>query len=370
MKDYYEILGVPEDASVDDIKRKYRELVKQFHPDLNKGDEEAAKRMAEINEAYQVLTDPKKRAEYDAMRKGGVNFGSGSDYYRPGQGFDFFDSIFRDFFTDFPFGSTIFNRNTATQAKPKGSDINLEVTLSLKDVITGTTKSLQFSRAELCEDCHGTGAKDGRVKTCDRCHGTGVIENRQTTPFGVFVSQTECPVCHGTGKVPEETCPTCRGAGVVRKQRTLDLQIPPGVDNNDVITLKGQGNAVKDGVSGDINVTIKVLIPQGWRRKGTHLYTEVHVPYYHAILGGKVKVNTATGEEKELLLEAGTQPDQEYILANEGVPDKNGRYRGDLHVTIKVDMPSKLTPQERKYLEEIKKLHESDNNKKKFGFFN
>lgn len=366
MKDYYEILGVPEDASVDEIKKKYRELVKQYHPDLNKGDEEAAKRMAEINEAYQVLTDPKKRAEYDAMRKGGVGFSS--EYYRPGQGFDFFDSIFRDFFTDFPFGSSFFNR-TATKTKPRGTDINLEVTLSLKDVVTGCTKSLRFFRDELCEECHGTGAKDGKTKTCERCHGTGVVENRQSTPFGVFITQTTCPTCHGAGSVPEQVCPVCHGTGVVKKQRTLDLQIPPGIENNDVITLKGQGNAVKDGTSGDINVTVKIIIPPPWRRKGKDLYTEVHVPYYHAILGGKIKVTTATGEEKELLLEPGTQPDQEYILANEGVPDKSGRYRGDLHVTIKVDLPSKLSPQERKFLEEIRKLHEGDN-KKRFGLFN
>ncbi|NPV88281.1 DnaJ domain-containing protein [Coprothermobacteraceae bacterium] len=364
MKDYYEILGVPEDASVEDIKKRYRELVRQFHPDLNKGDDDAAKRMAEINEAYQVLVDPKKRAEYDAIRKGGGTFVG--DPFNRGEGFDFFDSIFRDFFGDFPFGSPFFSR-TAQRATARGPDVTLEVTLSLKEVVTGTKRSIRFFRMEACEACGGTGAKGGKFVTCDRCHGTGVIQNRQNTPFGVFVTQTVCPTCGGTGRTPEETCPVCRGSGVTKKERTLELDIPPGVEDNDVITLKGQGSAVKGGTPGDINVVIKVVLPQGWRRKGRDLYTEVHVPYYNAILGGKVKMKTATDEEKELYLEPGTQPGQEYVLAGEGVPDKNRRYRGDLHVVVKVDLPTKVAPEEKQMLERIKQLYEKD--KKRFGLF-
>ncbi len=366
MKDYYKILGVPENASQEEIRRRYRELVKKYHPDISK-DPDAAKKMAEINEAYQVLSDPKKRAEYDRLRKFGGAFGGspsagyGYDYSTPFGGFPFEDifNMFGSVFEDF------FGTQTRRPKRRVGTDIRHRIHLSLKEAILGTEKKVTVKRWKICPHCHGTGASSpDKVKTCPTCGGTGYV--RQTKAFGgfMFSTQTVCPTCRGTGKVIEEPCPVCGGRGVVYEAEDITVKIPPGVRPGNVIKIRGKGNEVPGGMPG--NLLIEVDVDMGdFKLERDHLIYEAQVPYPIMILGGEIEVPLPEGGKRKVSLREGIQPGDTVRVDGAGWP-RGGR-RGPLIVRINPYLPTRPSQKERQLLEEIAKLYGSE--PPKGGFF-
>ena len=372
-KDYYEILGVPRDASPDDIKKRYRELVMKYHPDLHKNDPEAAKRMAEINEAYEVLSNPEKRAQYD--RFGAVGQGAGTS-----GGFDFnnfnFGGGMGDFFDldeilrNFGFGGFGFTENrrayrdtsNSNANRPtRGEDIEIPLTITLKEAVLGTTKEISVTRKEVCPHCKGTGVEPGSgYITCPTCGGTGVVRRVQRSVFGEFVVQTTCPTCHGTGKIPKEKCHVCGGTGVVTETKVVEVKIPPGVDTGVRVRIKGQGNAgLHGGPRGDLYVKITVTPDPYYKREGDKLYYTAHITFPEAVLGTTIKVPLIEGGFETLRIPPGTQNETEFTIRGKGARVVGSRRRGDLIVKVKVDIPTNPTPEEVLLIEKLKEIYDS-----------
>ncbi len=342
-KDYYKILGVDKSASEDEIKSAYRKLAKKYHPDLNKDNPEAADKFKEINEAYEVLSDSQKRKNYDQFGSAdGAQFsGFGSSGGGGGfSGFDFssgFDDIFGDIFS--AFGGT---RSRARKSY-RGEDINLSLNISLKEACLGTTKTISVTRVETCPKCAGTGAKDGtKFSSCPDCKGAGRVRYQQSTIFGTTIREGECQTCGGTGKVIKEKCPYCAGKGVVRVQKNIEVKIPAGIDDDQVLKMPGQGNAPSHaGTNGDLNIKMNLIPDKLLTRKGNDLYLDVYVPFTTLLLGGEVVVPTLEGqfalEIKEL-----TQSGTIMRIKNKGAKLLHKDSRGDLLVTLKAESPKSL----------------------------
>ncbi len=370
-KDYYEILGVPRDASPDDIKKRYRELVMKYHPDLHKNDPEAAKRMAEINEAYEVLSNPEKRAQYDrfgAVGGQGTNAGGGYDFNFGGGMGDFFDldEILRNFgFGGFGFTENrraYYDTSNRNANKPaRGEDIEVPLTITLKEAILGTTKEISVTRKEVCPHCKGTGVEPGSgYITCPTCGGTGVVRQVQRSVFGEFVVQTTCPTCHGTGKIPKEKCHVCGGTGVVTETKVVEVKIPPGVDTGVRVRIKGQGNAgLHGGPRGDLYVRITVIPDPSYKREGDKLYYTAHITFPEAVLGTTIKVPLIEGGFETIRIPPGTQNDTEFVIKGKGARVVGSRRRGDLIVKVKVDIPTNPTPEEVLLIEKLKEIYDS-----------
>ncbi|MDR2505658.1 MAG: molecular chaperone DnaJ [Oscillospiraceae bacterium] len=345
-RDYYELLGVAKGASEAEIKSAYRKQAKQHHPDLHPGDKQAEEKFREINEAYDVLQDPQKRARYDQFGHDGVNG-------QPGMGgFDFngfggFDSIFDMF--GFGGGGRV-NRN----GPERGADLRYDMQITFEEAVFGVRREFKFQRSEQCDVCSGSGAKPGsKVETCKTCGGTGQVRQTSNSLFGQVVNMRACSACSGTGKIIVDKCGKCSGTGRVRASRTATINIPAGVDDGQALTLTGQGEQGKrGGPAGDLVVVLSVRPHKLFKREGYHLYCEIPLSFAQAALGGDIEIPTLEGPIIHNIPE-GTQNDTEFRFRGHGVQQLRGSGKGDLYVRVHVDIPKKLTDKQKEYLREF-----------------
>ncbi|NLX71365.1 MAG: molecular chaperone DnaJ [Clostridiales bacterium] len=362
-RDYYEILGVDRNASEDDLKRAYRRLAKKYHPDLNPGDAEAEAKFKEINEAYNVLINPETRAQYDRFgHEGPTGQGFG--------GFDFggIDDIFDMFFGGTGFGTgSRYRRNAPT----RGADIRYDLDISFEDAAFGTKKEIEVVRMEICSDCNGTGAKKGtQPVTCPVCNGEGEVSYAQNTAFGRFVNVRTCDRCNGEGTIIEEPCRRCHGRKKVRRTRKISINIPAGIDNGQVITLRGEGQpGERGGPPGDLYVYITVLPHKIFKRQGYDLYCDIPITFGQAALGAELQVPTLEGTVKYRIPE-GTQTGTVFRLRNKGITRLRSNLKGDLYVRVNIEVPKQLTERQkeliRQFEEETKDLQYNEERKSFF----
>ncbi|HBT26498.1 MAG: molecular chaperone DnaJ [Pseudothermotoga sp.] len=358
-KDYYAILGVSRDASQDEIKRAYKKLIKQWHPDLHpENKKEAEEKFKEIQEAYEVLSNPQKKAMYD--RFGYVGEAEFSQQTSSGS----FEDIFKDF--ESFLGRDIFDiffgeRGTQERQQNRrrtGEDITLNIEIDFADSLLGKQIPVEYDRYERCEHCQGQGVEPGSgYQTCPRCHGTGVIREERRSIFGVFVSTRTCSTCGGTGRVIKEKCRVCGGAGRIRNRFRTTVNIPAGVSDGTRIKVESGGNAgYGGGPYGDLYVLIHVRPDKRFRRQDDDIYVDVTVDYLEAILGTTMKLDLPTGNSTMLRIPAGTQPGTVFRLKGEGAPSVRTGRRGDLYVTVNVRIPKTLSSEEAKLLKELAKI--------------
>ncbi len=360
-KDYYSVLGLEKGASEDEIKKAFRKLAIKYHPDKNKGNKEAEDKFKEINEAYQVLSNPEKKARYDQYGTAdfdGSGFGAGGF-----EGFGGFGDIFGDIFDMFG-GSSRAPKN----GPKRGNDLETTVTLTFEEAAFGVKKEIDIYRDDICGDCNGSGAAKGTTtKTCTKCGGSGQVQVQRNTPFGSFVSVATCDACGGEGKQIETPCSTCRGKGRVRKNKVITINIPAGVDNGNTIPLRGQGEpGYKGGPSGDLYINIRVRNHSTFRRRGTDIFCEVPISIVKASLGGEIEIPTLTGKRKQKI-EPGTQPGKVLKIKGEGIQNVRGSGKGDLYAEIKVEVPTKLNSKQKDLLEKLaEEFGENVDGKKSF----
>lgn len=351
-KDYYEVLGVSKDATEDDIKKAYRTLVKKYHPDLHPNDKEAAEKFKEINEANEVLSDAKKRKEYDFQREhpnmGGFG-GSGFSGGFSGSGFSGFEDIFGDIFGGFGGGS-----KSRAQTKTKGEDVTVELSLSFLDAAKGCRREVVYTRNEPCSKCKGTGAKNGTAyKTCEKCGGTGQVQYASSNGFFRSVSVRPCDECKGTGRKILEPCDECKGKGYTKTNTKLTLDIPAGADTGSYIRKIGYGEASKNGgPAGDLIVVMKVEPSKLFKRKNFDLYVEVPISVKTAITGGNITV-PLIDDTMEYAIPEGTQSGKVFYVRGKGI--KSSRSTGDLYIVVTVEIPTKLSRAQKAALEEFDK---------------
>ena len=356
-RDYYEVLGVGRDASEADIKKAFRRLAKENHPDLHPDDKECESRFKEITAAYEVLSDSEKRSRYDQFGFAGVdpNYGAGqSGGAGFGEGFGDFDlgDIFGSFFSGFGGGG-----GRGRNAPMRGENIRIGITVTFEEAAFGCEKNVSVSRIETCDECGGNGCAKGTTpEVCPTCKGTGTVMSQKRTMFGVMQTSTACSKCGGTGKIIHQPCPKCHGAGSVKKQKTISVNIPAGIDHNQTISLRGQGNAgVNGGPAGDLLITVSIRPHEYFKREGSSILYEMPVTVTQAILGAELEVPTLDGKVKYSIPE-GTQSGTVFRLKGKGVPFLRGNGRGDQFVTINVVIPKDLTGEQR---ELVRKLDES-----------
>ncbi len=367
-KDYYEVLGVSRNASQDEIKRRYRELVMKYHPDLHKDDPDASKKMAEINEAYEVLSNPEKRAQYDRFGSAGPQPGAG--YGGGFGGFDFNDFFsegsfdFEDILRNFGFGGPRRTARETTREERAGEDIEYPITITLREATLGTTRDIRLTRKETCPTCHGTGVKPGSgYITCPTCRGTGVVRRVQRSIFGEFIVQTTCPTCHGTGKIPKEKCPTCGGTGVVTVTKTVEVRIPAGVETGMKVRIRGEGNAgIHRGPRGDLYILIRVEKDPSFERVGNKLYYTVHITFPQAVLGTTIRVPIIEGGYERVKIPPGTQNNTEFVIHGRGARRIGERRRGDLVVRVQIDVPVHPTVEELALIKRLGEIYNAKNN--------
>lgn len=346
-KNYYDILGVSKNATQDDIKKAYRALVKKYHPDLHPGDEAAAEKFKEINEANEVLSDEKKRKNYDTFGDPNGNMGGFGGQGGAGfSGFGGFEDIFGDIFGGFG------GRSARAQTKTKGADITLELSLSFLDAAKGCTREIVYNRNETCKDCKGTGAKGGTAyKTCSKCGGSGQIQYTTGNGFFRSVSVRPCDECGGTGKQIIEQCPTCKGKGYAKATTKFTVNIPAGADTGSYITKQGYGEASKNGgPSGDLIIVIKVEPSKLFRRKNFDLYVDVPISFKTAALGGKIHI-PLIDETLEYTIPEGTQNGKIFFVRGKGI--KGMRGSGDLYIVVNVEVPTRLSKAQKSALEKF-----------------
>lgn len=352
-RDYYEVLGVSKSAGDDEIKRAYRKLAKQYHPDLNPNDKEAEAKFKEANEAYEVLSDPEKKAKYDQFGHAGVdpNFGGGGGYGGFGVDLgDLFGDLFGGGFGGFGGG---FGGGSGRQTGPmKGENLRVNLTLTFEEAAFGCEKEINLTRNDVCDDCHGTGCAAGTTaEICPDCRGTGTVQVRRQTAMGVFATTQSCSKCHGTGKIIHSPCGTCNGVGSVRRSQRIKVSIPAGIDDGQAISVRGQGNAGKNGGgAGDLIVGVSVRPHPKFQRDGATVYMTQPVSFVQAALGAELEIDTIDGKVK-WTLPAGTQTGTTFRLREKGIPMLHGRGRGDQLITVVVQTPQRLTPAQKEALE-------------------
>lgn len=349
-KSYYEVLGVPKTASEDEIKTAFRKLARQYHPDLHPGDEVAANKFKELNEAYETLSDTQKRAEYDTASSAGnagggfgAGFGAGGGAHGRG-GNSFFDEFVN-----------MFNNDGRGDAQSSGGDISLNVTLTFEEAAFGTQKEITVNRFEPCAACRGTGAKNGtQMVKCTNCGGTGKVRYAQETPFGRVVSMKACNICGGTGRIIKEPCTVCSGRGSMRKNSNLRITFPPGVEPNQIMTIPGEGERTRTGTkAGNLILTITVLPHKSFRRKGLDLLIDVPVAFTQALLGDKVFVPTLKGNKIAFPLPEGAQSGMTFKLKEQGLENPKKGLKGDLLVTIDIELPKNLTKDQKQKIKDL-----------------
>ena len=362
-KDYYEILGVPRNATQDEIKQAYRRLVRQYHPDLNK-DPSAHEKFKEINEAYQMLSDPQKRAQYDQFGSVGdfAEYGDFQEGWRLGD-FDFgnfgrtFEDIFENFFGDSIFGD-LFGRRERQRSPKKGADLRYDINITLEESAFGGKKEIFVTRLETCPVCKGERAEPGSNPiTCDMCNGTGQVRTTRQTPFGQFVQITTCPKCHGEGKIITNPCHECHGTGKIRKKRKIEFKIPAGVDEGYVIRLAGEGEPGENGgPNGDLYIYIHVEPHKIFKRDGEDIWMDFPIDFITAILGGEIEIPTLEGKEK-IKIKPGTQSNEIITLKGKGIPNLNNPgKRGDQKIRVYITVPTNLSQKEKELILELAKI--------------
>lgn len=368
-RDYYEVLGVDRGASEDELKKAYRKAAKKYHPDLNPGDAEAEKNFKEVNEAYEVLSDSEKRSRYDQFGHAGVdpNFGAGGGY-GGGYSTDFGDlgDIFSSFFGG-GFGGG--SRRSDPNAPRRGNDAAAGVNISFEEAAKGCKKTVKVTKIETCDECGGSGAEEGtKAKTCPVCHGSGQVTSAQRTPFGVFQTQSVCNNCHGSGKVIENPCKRCNGKGRIRHTVEETIEIPAGIDDGQVINIRGKGDSgVNGGRSGDLRVTVNVRPHPIFQRDGYDVYCEVPITFVEAALGADITVPTLDGKVKFTIHE-GTQPGDEFKLKGKGIQRLNYSGKGDQYVKIVVEIPKNLSREQKEILKNFASESDDKNFKAKKSF--
>lgn len=342
-KEYYEVLGVSEDASKDEIKKAYRKKAKKYHPDSN-SDEADEEKFKKINKAYQVLSDDEKRKKYDMFGKQGVD-ASGRN---PGGGFSDFEDIF----------NTFFGGGRGRRRQKRGQHLKVEADISLEEAYHGVEKTYEVRRRKKCSECGGSGAENGNTNTCSNCNGRGRVEKVQRTIFGRQRTVQECSKCGGSGEIPEEKCSACNGKGVVEEDEKLSFNIPPGVRNGQRLRLRGKGHEIKDGRSGDLYVFVNIEEHPELQRKKDDLFTTVSLGVGDAVLGADVEVSTPDSKAK-ISIPPGTQPNQVLRLKGKGMPKQRHGY-GDLYVKVDIDIPEDVDEESEEVFEQFRKKPERD----------
>lgn len=347
-KNYYDILGVSKTATQDEIKSAYKKLAFKYHPDRNSGDESAAEKFKEINEAYQTLGDENKRAQYDnpAPNFGGGGFGGfGGGGFGGFGGFGGGESIFDNIFSFFGGGG-------GGSMRAQGRDVSIRVTLSFEEAAFGTQKEVTVNRSEPCSECKGTGAKNGTEYTeCSNCKGSGKVRYVQNTPYGQVASERACPKCGGVGKIIKETCPKCGGKAYYRVNTKLKLTFPPLMENGHVVSVRGEGDKVRGGTPGDLNISITVTPHKLFTRKNADLYMTYPITVMQAMLGDKVKIPALKGDPVTLSIDEGTQSMSTVRIRGAGVD--LGKRKGDMYVKLVVDVPKNLTREQKEKAKEL-----------------
>ena len=369
-RDYYEVLGVSRGASEDEIKKAYKKMARKYHPDLNPGDKTAEEKFKEVNEAYEVLSDADKKARYDQYGHAGVdpNFGAGGFGGGFDGSFDFGDlgDIFGSFFGG-GFGG---GRRTNPNAPQRGESIRMSIAISFEEAAFGCEKAVTVERYETCDTCHGNGCAPGTSpEVCPDCHGTGTVQVRRQTPMGVFATSSPCPKCGGKGRIIHQPCKDCRGSGMVRKKKTIQASIPAGIDDGQTISIRGQGNAGKNGgPAGDLLITITVRPHEMFRREGTSVLCEAPITFTQAVLGAELEIPTIDGKVKYTLPE-GTQSGTTFRLKGKGIPSINGRGRGDQYVTVYIETPKNLNKEQKEALKKFAETMGESNYEEQKKFF-
>lgn len=353
-RDYYEVLGVDKTATEADIKKAYRTLAKKNHPDLNPGDKAAEARFKEINEAYEVLSDPEKKARYDQYGHAGVdpNFGAGG--FGGGAGFgnmDFDMGDIGDIFGSF-FGGGFGGGGSRRKNGPrKGADLRAGVSISFEEATFGCEKDIRVARVEPCPTCGGSGCEKGTTaEICKTCNGTGSVRTQQRTPFGIIQTQGECPTCKGRGKIIHQPCKECHGAGAIRSEKRVRVNIPAGIDDGQTISLRGQGDVGQNGgPAGDLLINVSVRPHSLFQREGTSVLCTVPISVTQAILGCELEVPTLDGNV-EYTIPEGTQSGTVFRLRGKGIPSLRGSGRGDQFVTVTVNIPKGLNSEQKELL--------------------
>jgi len=370
-RDYYEVLGIAKGATEAEIKKAYRKKAMEFHPDKNQGDKAAEEKFKEVNEAYEVLSDPQKKDRYDRFGHAGVDpnagFGGGAGGFGGGFGGGFED-IFGDLFGGM-FGGGASQNARRRNAPRKGRDIQQRMTISFEEAAFGTKKEIQINRSADCESCGGTGAEKGTSKkTCPKCNGTGEVRTTQKTPFGQFMNVQPCDACGGAGEINEHPCHVCHGSGKVRKSIKISVDIPAGVDNDSVISLRGQGEpGTNGGPAGDMYVILSVLPHKLFKRQGVDLILEIPITYTQAALGDDIVVPTLK-EKVSYKVPPGTQSDTMFRLKGKGVKALHSTKVGDLYVKVIVEIPTKLSKEQRRLIEQLGTTFDEEGYQKRKSF--
>lgn len=372
-RDYYEVLGVDKSASADELKKAYRKLALQYHPDRNPGDKEAEEKFKEAAEAYSVLSDPDKKARYDQFGHAGVDGqgGFGGQGMNMNDIFSQFGSIFGDFFGGGGFGG-FGGQQGGRRNVPRGTNMRIKVKLTLEEIEKGVEKKVKLSKYVPCSTCGGSGAKDSNsFETCQHCKGSGYITEIRRTFLGQMQTQSVCPHCGGEGKIIKDKCHTCNGDGIVKAEEIVTLNIPAGVSDGMNLQMSGKGNAApRGGVPGDLIIQIEELPHDVFERQDSNLYYNAFVTYAEAAMGATIEIPTLTGKVK-VKIEQGTPSGKVLRLKGKGLPDLNGYRRGDLLVSINVWVPKSLTKEEKELLTKLSSMPNFQPNptKQERGFF-
>ncbi len=344
-KDYYEMLGVKRDASQDDLKKAFRQLARKYHPDLNKGSKEAEEKFKEINEAYQVLSDPQKKAEYDQVGHAAFKPGDTSGYRPPS-----YDDLFRDFGLGDIFDA--FSAGSGRAQKRAGADLRYKIEISLNDAFYGTKNTVEVPHSYECGTCHGSGAQPGSIQDCPACNGTGELRKVQRSGRQQVMNIAQCPECGGRGRIITKPCETCHGKGTIRRTRRIEVSIPAGVEDGQFLRIAGEGEpGEKHGLPGDLYAVVHIKKHSLFERQGADLYSTAVIGLAPALFGGEITVPTITGKAT-LKIPRGSQSHTLFRLKEQGMPSLNSSGRGDLLVKVIVKIPDNLTKKQEDLMKE------------------
>ncbi len=383
-RDYYEVLGVNKNATEDEIKKAYRKLAKKYHPDANPNNkEEAEAKFKEVNEAYENLSDPQKRKMYDQFGHNGPQgfggqggpFGQGEYYSYSSSGFDNFGDFgdLGDIFSSI-FGGGFGGGRTSSSKRngpSKGADLNVRMEITFEQAYSGVEKEIVITRDEECNVCHGTGAKPGTSPIkCPTCHGTGQVTQVQNTILGQMQTTRTCSACHGTGEIINEPCENCRGKGTVRKQPKIKVKIPAGIDDNQTVVLRGEGEpGKKGGAKGDLYITVKVKRHSIFTRKGNNVLCEIPITITQATLGAELEIPMVDGSKEKYKIPEGTQTGTKFTIRNKGFKSINSNSTGDFIFTVTVQTPKRLSKEQRELLVKLAQTMNEQPPVKKRGLF-